>query len=286
MVLLTEIKNITVAVKILFNFGINTSKIPNNYETEYKVLCDLPPHENIIQIYYHFIAPPTKQIIDLMNPDIRNIVVKKNFKTGTETPRSTQFVLMEYHPHTLETYLNENPKISFDQTLRFCKEIACGLQYLYNNKIVHRDIKLNNIVLSNDLTCVICDFGLALSVDENGIGHDNSGIPGGNLAHLSPEVINEFNNRSTILMSLNYSKQPSWELGVICFEISCGEHPFGDYPVGFEKNKNIVVPPLDTTLPDVLQVPPNFTKTLINLLQNDPSKRPTIDEAYALLKMI
>ena len=44
-------------------------------------------------------------------------------------------------------------------------DILCGLNYLHKSKIIHRDLKPGNILVNNDCTIQICDFGLARSMD-------------------------------------------------------------------------------------------------------------------------
>jgi len=44
-------------------------------------------------------------------------------------------------------------------------DILCGLNYLHKAKIIHRDLKPGNILVNNDCTIQICDFGLARSMD-------------------------------------------------------------------------------------------------------------------------
>jgi len=65
--------------------------------------------------------------------------------------------------------------------------------FLYDHKIVHRDLKLDNILMDENDNPIICDFGLAIHVDENGIADVNE--IGGNQFHLSPEVHNSYNEQ-------------------------------------------------------------------------------------------
>lgn len=44
-------------------------------------------------------------------------------------------------------------------------DILCGLNYLHKAKIIHRDLKPGNILVNNDCTIQICDFGLARSME-------------------------------------------------------------------------------------------------------------------------
>lgn len=45
--------------------------------------------------------------------------------------------------------------------MKISYELALGLKYLHDRSIIHRDLKLGNILLANDHTVKICDFGLA-----------------------------------------------------------------------------------------------------------------------------
>jgi serine/threonine protein kinase len=86
-------------------------------------------------------------------------------------------------------------------------------------KIVHRDMKLDNILISSDGFPVISDFGFAEYVDQNGFVPCPK-VLGGNVSHLAPEILS-----SQIGNPIDYSKQPSFEVGVISFEIAQNTHP-------------------------------------------------------------
>src|SRR3990167_9509426 len=80
----------SVALKILFNLGIDTSKVPTSFANEFAILKQLPFHPNIIPIWKEFLDRPTHPFIDLFPPDLKPYVV--NERMGTV--RSTTCILM------------------------------------------------------------------------------------------------------------------------------------------------------------------------------------------------
>jgi len=169
--------------------------------------------------------------------------------------------------------------------LSICKGIGEGLNHLLKEKIVHRDLKLDNILIDENDCPIICDFGMAAKLEENLtlriFDLDLSG-PGGNKSHLAPEVLNSYylqKREKKREIVIDYSKQPSFEFGVICYEILCGlTHPFQDYPPQLINLYPIEIN-FNTTFMDSLEKIPNEIKDLISLLlKNDPNERPLIEE--------
>jgi len=273
-----------IAVKLLFNFGISTSKLQSRFENEYLLLKEVPPHNNIVQLLTTFTDKPTTEMISKMHPDTQQLVQRENFVTKEKRIRQTMFVVFEYHPINMQEYMRQN-SLGVREILNFCSQISSALNFLFNHRIVHRDIKMDNILISSDNSPILCDFGMAIRIDERCLGRVD--VPGGNSNHVAPEVANEFFHRSKssaeVFYVINYTKQPSWELGVICYEIAVGDHPFGDYPIGCGDVPNLHVNKLDVSILKILNFPHLFIDTLVALVEDAPEKRIPIFSACASL---
>ncbi len=79
-------------------------------------------------------------------------------------------MVLEYFPMTLRDLLKDSKKqidITEDNVRHILKSIINGLSYLHSLNIAHRDIKLDNIVISADLTEVkFIDFGLCIDLSK------------------------------------------------------------------------------------------------------------------------
>eukprot|EP01098_Paradermamoeba_levis_P003127 TRINITY_DN1455_c0_g1_i1.p1 TRINITY_DN1455_c0_g1~~TRINITY_DN1455_c0_g1_i1.p1 ORF type:complete len:289 (+),score=55.59 TRINITY_DN1455_c0_g1_i1:281-1147(+) len=102
-------------------------------------------------------------------------------------------------------------------------QIVLGLEYLHQNHIIHKDIKLENIFLKEDNSIVIGDFGIAVHKHENFTLNSNSNQKRlfGSIHYVAPEVLQKKNHQQL-------EKQDVWSLGVILFAMCCGHLPFDD----------------------------------------------------------
>lgn len=100
-----------------------------------------------------------------------------HFLTAEERKVQRQFWLITaYHPAgNLQEYLIHHV-INWHDLWTLGGSLACGLAHLHSDHtscgrykvpVTHRDIKSSNILVKNDLTCCLCDFGLALRLDNN-----------------------------------------------------------------------------------------------------------------------
>ncbi|KAJ7974559.1 Protein kinase [Quillaja saponaria] len=106
-------------------------------------------------------------------------------------PSNVCCVVVEYCPGgALKNYLikNRRRKLAYKVVVQLALDLARGLSYLHSEKIVHRDVKTENMLLDKTRTLKIADFGVARIEASN--PHDMTGETG-TLGYMAPEVLNE-----------------------------------------------------------------------------------------------
>lgn len=121
---------------------------------------------------------------------------------------------MDYICGDLLSFIRKRGKVSEQIAKVIFKQVIEGLKYIHNKKIVHRDIKLDNILIDLDSTVKICDFGVSKKVSMNTIMYDHCGTP----AYIAPEV---FNKKGYDGYSCDI-----WSAGVTLFYMLTGNQPF------------------------------------------------------------
>jgi serine/threonine protein kinase len=131
-----------------------------------------------------------------------------------------RFLVLEYLPGgTLKTKLKilmeAGHEFSADEVIDFGVQLAEGLAHAHRKGIIHRDIKTDNIMLTEDGKLKITDFGLAKL--KGGVHITRSGSTVGTAAYMSPEQIRagEIDNRSDLFSA-----------GVVLYELATGRLPF------------------------------------------------------------
>ena len=126
-----------------------------------------------------------------------------------------EYLAMEYFPcGDLKARL-QNP-LAADEAIAFLKEIALSLKVVHEAGIIHRDLKPPNVMLRDDGSVVLIDFGLARSL-LGGDGSTRTGVLRGSPYYMSPEQAQgEALDARTDLYSL----------GVILYEMLAGKKPY------------------------------------------------------------
>lgn len=152
----------------------------------------------------------------LTHPNIVSV-----YDVGEEN--GTNYIVMELLTgDTLKDYIDKNGKLSNETTLKFASQIASALEAAHSAKIIHRDIKPQNIVLANSNTIAkVTDFGIAKMSSKDTITSSASTI--GSVHYFSPEHAKG---------CFTDEKSDIYSLGVVMYEMATGVLPFNaDSPV-------------------------------------------------------
>ncbi|KAK3440036.1 hypothetical protein EUGRSUZ_B00365 [Eucalyptus grandis] len=189
-------------------------------------------------------------------------------------PRNICCVVVEYLPGgALKSYLikNRRRKLAFKVVVQLALDLAKGLSYLHSQKIVHRDVKTENMLLDKSRTLKIADFGVARVEASN--PNDMTGETG-TLGYMAPEVLdgNPYNRKCDV-----------YSFGICLWEIYCCDMPYPD--LSFSEMTSAVVrqnlrPEIPRCCPSSLA---NVMKRCWDAQQN---KRPEMDEVVSLLEAI
>jgi len=96
-------------------------------------------------------------------------------------------IIMEYICGDLLNYIRKRSKLPEQISKIIFKQLMEGLNYIHKKNIVHRDIKLDNILIDLTNTIKICDFGVSKRIFPGDIMHEHCGTP----AYIAPEIFQD-----------------------------------------------------------------------------------------------
>jgi serine/threonine protein kinase len=120
----------------------------------------------------------------------------------------------------LEKYLADKGVQNEEQIKDFLNALLPVLELIHKNKIIHRDIKLDNIMRCNDGQLVLIDFGVAKQFIDN-----NTPVPG-TIAGTPGYAPSE-----QMIQGIAYPSSDLYSLGAACFHLLTGKHPYKAYEV-------------------------------------------------------
>ena len=175
------------------------------------------------------------------------------------------YILLEICTNqTLNDLCKRRKRLTEIEAKYYIFQCSTVLKYLHTQRVIHRDLKLGNLFLSEKLEIKLGDFGLAAKLDfDNEKRHTVCGTPN----YLAPEVLSNKTGHSY--------EVDVWSLGVVLYAMVVGKPPFEtpEVKMTYEKiRKGIYSFPEQIPLSDEIK---NLITKIFNL---DPSKRPTLDQ--------
>ena len=132
------------------------------------------------------------------------------------------YIVMELiEGDTLNKIIEKEAPMDYRKVIDISKQVASALRIAHKNKIIHRDVKPHNIMVTNDGVVKLADFGIARAVNDATLSTGSKIV--GSVHYFSPEQArgNYVDERSDI-----------YSLGIVMYEMLTGKVPFdGDNPV-------------------------------------------------------
>ncbi|XP_032831952.1 serine/threonine-protein kinase PLK1 isoform X2 [Petromyzon marinus] len=143
----------------------------------------------------------------------------------------------------------------------FLRHVILGCQYLHINKVIHRDLKLGNLFLNDDMEVKIGDFGLATRIEYEG---ERKKTLCGTPNYIAPEV----------LIKKGHSYEVDiWSIGCIMYTLLVGKPPFETSSL---KDTYARIKRTEYTIPKAVSA--TATTLIARMLRSEPLLRPSIAE--------
>lgn len=128
------------------------------------------------------------------------------------------FIVMEYlEGRDLARLLSGPEPLPLSRKIDILTQTARGLERAHRQQVVHRDVKPANVMLLNDGSVKVMDFGIARLTHESSSRNTATGMVVGSLLWMAPEIFT--GGDADILTDI-------WSFGVMAFELLSGQHPY------------------------------------------------------------
>ena len=191
---------------------------------------------------------------------LSHINIVNVYDAGKE--KDLNFIVMEYiDGKTLKQIIKDRGPFNYIEVRDIALQIAQALQCAHKNNIIHRDIKPDNILLTEDNIVKVTDFGIAKAIDSQTITSDNKIT--GSVHYLSPEQAKggRVDCRSDI-----------YSLGVVMYEMITGKVPFNaesPIAVAMMHIQEAVISPKAI----INDIPEDINQVILKALEKDADKR-------------
>nr|WP_244990380.1 Stk1 family PASTA domain-containing Ser/Thr kinase [Clostridium algidicarnis] len=194
-------------------------------------------------------------IANLSDNNIVNI-----FDVGSQG--DINYIVMEYvKGKTLKEVIKEDGRLPYDKVLDYGIQISKALDCAHRNNIIHRDIKPQNILVTEEGVLKVTDFGIAKSPDSATITNSKKIL--GSAHYFSPEQAKG---------AYIDARTDIYSLGIVLYEMVTGRVPFdaeSPVSVALKHIQEAPIPPKQI----VQNIPESLNKLILNAIEKEPAKR-------------
>lgn len=172
------------------------------------------------------------------------------------------YIVMEYVPgETLKELINREGPLPVRRAVDIATQICDALVCAHRNRIIHRDIKPHNILLTEDGRAKVSDFGIARAAASATLTHSGSIV--GSVHYFAPEQARG---------SITDEKSDVYSLGIVLYEMLTGKVPFqGESPISVAlRHVQERIPSPRETVPSI---PPEVERIVMQAAERDPQQR-------------
>ncbi|KAL8207026.1 UNVERIFIED_CONTAM: hypothetical protein K2H54_040198 [Gekko kuhli] len=216
-----------VAIKMIDKKAMHKVGMVQRVQNEVKIHCQLK-HPSILELYNYF-----------------------------EDSNYVYLILEMCHNGEMSRYLkNKKKPFSEEEVRHFMHQIITGMLYLHSHGILHRDLTLSNLLLTNNMNIKIADFGLATQLR---MPHEKHYTMCGTPNYISPEIATR---------SAHGLESDVWSLGCMYYTLLVGKPPFDTDTVKNTLNKVVLA---DYEMPAFLSI--EAQDLIHQLLRKNPADR-------------
>ena len=175
------------------------------------------------------------------------------------------YILLEMcHNQTLNELLKRRKRLTEIEVQCYIVQLIKALKYLHSHRVIHRDLKLGNLFLTDKMELKVGDFGLATKLDFEG---ERKRTVCGTPNYIAPEILDGKTGHSY--------EVDIWSLGVIIYTLIIGKPPFEtrDVKTTYKRIKMNAY-----SFPETAIISEAAKNLISQILVTDPAKRPTLDQ--------
>jgi eukaryotic-like serine/threonine-protein kinase len=180
----------------------------------------------------------------------------------------TPYLVMDYLPNgNVRRFHPRGSALPLATIVSYAQQVASALHYAHDQKLIHRDVKPENMLLDRDNTIVLSDFGIALMAQSS--RYQSTQEVAGTAAYMAPEQFQGKPRRAS----------DQYALGVVVYEWLTGDRPFhGSFSEIASQHLFVPPPPLREKVPVISS---EVEQVVLIALEKDPYKRFASIQAFA-----